>query len=82
MAHTYPIRTVFYRGNEAVKTNHAMWANNAVPNAVRHMQINQYDATHCEVYDSVSGELHAVIKAHIGSNRIEILFKCDVREGM
>lgn len=82
MAHIYPIRTVFYHKDAAVKTNHAMWANNAVPNAIRHMQINQYDATHCEVYDQTSGELHAVIKAHIGSNRIEILFKRTVEEGM
>lgn len=82
MTMKYPICTVFYRKNEAVKTNHAMRANNAVPNAIRHMQINQYDATHCEVYDSVSGELHAVIKAHIGSNSISILFKRDVVEGM
>lgn len=80
--HKYPIRTVFYRGKTVVKVNHAMRANNAVPNAIRHMQINQYDATHCEVYDTVSGDLHAVIKAHIASKRIVILFKRDVTEGM
>lgn len=82
MTHAYPIRTVFYRKADVVKINHAMRADNSVPNAIRHMQINQYDATHCEVYDSTTGELHAVIKAHIGSNRIEILYKREVREGM
>lgn len=82
MSSIYPIRTAFYRKDTVVKVNHAAWANNAVPNAVRHMQINQYDATHCEVYDTVTGELHAVIKAHIGSNRIEILFKRQVVEGL
>lgn len=82
MPHNFNIRTVFYRGDQAVKTNHARLANNAVPNAIRHMQINQYDATHCEVYDQYTGELHAVIRAHIASNKIEILFKREVKEGM
>lgn len=77
-----PIRTVFYQHKDVVRVNHAKWANNAVPNAVGHMQLNQYDATHCEVFDSASGELHAVIRRKIGGEVIEILFKREVQEGM
>lgn len=77
-----PIQTVFYQKHDAVKVTRSKWANTAVPNAIKHMQVNQYDATHCEVYDASSGELHAVIKSYIGTNRIEILFKREVKEGM
>lgn len=75
------IKTVFYRVREVVKATHSSWANNAVPNAVGHMQVNQYDATHCEVYDTSSGELHAVIKRSITGD-IHILFKREVKVGM
>lgn len=81
MANQRPIRTVFYRGKQEVRVNYSTWANNAVPNAVRHMQTNEYDATHCEVFDSVNGELHSVIKRRITGD-IEILFKREVKEGM
>lgn len=77
-----PIQTVFYQRHNVVRVTRSKWANTAVPNAVKHMQTNEYDATHCEVYDASTGVLHAVIKYHIGTNRIEILFKREVREGM
>jgi len=77
----YPIKTVFYFEKKAVRANHARWANNAVPNAVKHMQLNEYAATHCEVYDTVSGDLHAVIKRSVNGD-IHILFKREVKEGM
>lgn len=81
MANQRPIRTVFYQGKKEVRVNRSTWANNAVPNAVRHMQTNEYAATHCEVFDSTNGELHAVIRRSM-SGDIEILFKREVKEGM
>jgi hypothetical protein len=75
-----PIRTVYYQTGKVVKITHSKWANTAVPNSVSHMQVNQYNATHCEVFDSASGTLHAVIKKKM--HGIEILFKRDVKEGM
>ena len=76
-----PIRTVFYRGRTVVRTTHSRWANNAVPRAVGHLQLRQYDATHCEVFDSATGELHAVLKVNL-KGVIFVLFKREVKEGM
>lgn len=76
-----PIRSVFYQRNEAVRTNHSKWANTAVPNAVGHLQLRRYDATHCEVFDSSTGELHAVLKVNMKGD-IAVLFKREVKEGM
>jgi hypothetical protein len=78
---TRNIKTVYYFLHEAVKVTHSVWANNAVPNAIGHMQVNQYEATHCEVYDVANGELHAVIKRNVLGD-ITILFKRTVKEGM
>lgn len=77
-----PIQTVYYQGGTVVKITRSKWANNAVPAAVKHMQLRNYDATICEVYDSFTGELHAVLKMPIGKNKLEVLFKRDVKEGM
>ena len=77
-----PIQTVFYQGKDAIKITRSKWANSAVPNAVKHMQTHQYEATHCEVYDIESGILHAVLKMPIGGTEIRILFKREVKEGM
>jgi hypothetical protein len=76
------IRTVYYQRNLVVKTTASKFANNAVPNCIRHMQLNEYDATHVEVYDEDSGVLHAVIKRSIKTGDIVILFKREVEEGM
>lgn len=71
---TRPIKTRYYRGKHTpVKETSARWANKAVPNAIAHMQVNEYDATSCEVWDDDTGELHAVIKRSIKGN-IEIVF--------
>lgn len=75
------IRSVFYHGKKIVKTNRSVWANNAVPNAVKHMQINRYDATHCEVFDVGNGELHAVLALSV-TGALTIVFKREIREGM
>lgn len=80
----FNIKTVYYRGKSAVKTTRSKWANSASKNAFGHMQTNQYDATHCEVFDESTGELHAVITAKLkgGKHMIETIFEREVREGM
>jgi hypothetical protein len=45
---------------------------------VHWLQINEYEATHAEVFDSANGELHAVVKRHLNGD-IEILFKREVK---
>jgi hypothetical protein len=78
------IATTFYEdkhGRKVIKVTRSRYANNAVPNAVRHMQANEYFAVLCEVHDLRTGELHAVI-THSVAAEIRILFKRPVREGM
>lgn len=81
-----PIQTIFYQGSGrsevVVQINRSRWANNAVAQAVKHMQVNEYDATVCEVFDTRTGTLHAVIRRYVGQNKIEILYKRKVKEGM
>ena len=48
-----PIQAIFYRGKKIVKINHSASPNNAVTNAFRHMQTNQYQASHVEVFNSL-----------------------------
>lgn len=76
-----PIRTVYYRGEKIVRTNCARLVFNAVPNAIKHIQVKGYDSTHCEVYDSVSGDLYAVIQ-YTRKREVVILFKHDMKEGV
>jgi adenine deaminase len=78
---TMDISTVYYRGKLVVKANRASRANNAVPRAVAHMQINRYQASVAEVFDLTTGELHAVIRRAV-SGDIHIVFKREVKEGM
>lgn len=75
------IETTFYRRTKLVKTNNATYANNAVLRCVDHLQLNHYEATHAEVFDCSTGQMHAVVRRHM-SGVIEILFKRDVVEGM
>ena len=77
----YPIQTVYYRGKEPVRTNHAGSAFNAVPNCVSHMQVNNYEATVAEVFDLRDGTLHAVITRNV-EGVIRIVFKREVQEGV
>jgi hypothetical protein len=72
------ITTSFYRRKELVHTNWAVHANRAVLRCVHWLQVNAYEATHAEIFDSGNGELHAVIKRHMNSD-IEILFKREVK---
>lgn len=72
-----PIVTSYYRGKALVKATMSSHPNNAVVNAIGHMQINEYQATTCEVYDGDSGELHAVIRRKMNAD-IEILFRREV----
>lgn len=77
---TRPIRTDYYRSSKRVKSTFSSWANNAVGNAVKHMRSQRYDSSHCEVYDTVTGELHAVLRFYRGRNRTEIVYKQRSRE--
>lgn len=69
------IKTVFYRGKEVVHTNRAVHANSAVLNCVNHLQFNRYEATTAEVFDEMSGELHAVFRRPVNGEQIVIVFK-------
>ena len=70
-----PIQTVFYSHSEQViRVNSSATAFNAVPNAIKHMQNNEYEAWSAEVFNNRTGKLHAVIIRHV-SGDIEILFK-------
>ncbi len=75
---TRPVMSVYYRGEEVVKTTHSAYPNNAVCNAIRHMQTNEYDATHAEVYSGETGKLYAVIKW--GIKEINILYRAKIDE--
>ncbi len=71
------IRTDYYQGKEIVKTNHARWAPMAVQHVVGHMQLGRYDSSHCEVYDTLNGVLHAVLRMPKGGNELVIVYKRD-----
>ena len=75
MNKTRMIRTDFYFGKKVVKSNFSKFADNGVVNAVRHLQSRKYDSTHCEVYDTSSGELHAVLRMSIGKDKLEVVYK-------
>jgi hypothetical protein len=79
---TRNIQTTYYLGKKLVKNNTATYANNAVLHCVEHMQLNHYEASTAEVFDSSNGELHAVIRRNIKTNGIAIVFKREVEEGM
>lgn len=67
------------RRQQVTRTTRSANPNNAVTNCIRHMQINHYDATHAEVWDTTTGELHAQVKRRVDGN-ILILFKRDPRD--
>ncbi len=72
----YQIKTTFYKGKKLIKINHAKYANAAVVRAVGHMQTNNYGATVAEVYDEVTGELHAVLTRSVSG--MKIAFKREI----
>lgn len=63
-----PVRTVYYRGREAVKVIAAGKPLNAVKNCVGYMRTNRYEATHAEVYSTDNGDLYGVIKRSVTGN--------------
>ena len=72
------VLSIFYRGHEVVRTNHSVHPNNAVVNAIKHMQTNQYDARLVEVFCSVTGALYAVIKWAKAGTELQIAYKADI----
>ncbi len=62
---TRTIVTVFYCGRRIVKVNLAVHPNKAVLHCVNHLQFNRYEATHAEIYDDVTGMVHAVFRRSI-----------------
>lgn len=75
-----PIQTIYYRDKKLIRVNSSKYASNAVPLCVDHMQHNDYGATVAEVFDSITGELHAVV-THTVIGEIGIVFKRDVKRG-
>jgi hypothetical protein len=76
-----PIQTVYYNHkHQVVRKNSARYAFTAVPLCIQHMQINEYGASYAEVFDHLTGELHAVIKWNVAGT-ITILFKREVKQG-
>ncbi len=69
------INTVYFVGKKAVKTNASIHPENAAPSCVRHMEANTYAATHAEVFNTETGQLHLVVRRHFGSNSITIVYK-------
>lgn len=63
-----PVRTVYYRGRDVVKTIAAGKQLNAVKNCVGYMRTNKYEATHAEVYDTDNGKLYGVVKRDVKGN--------------
>lgn len=78
---TRTVKSRYYAGSSAmsnvVKTTSSASAYNAVPNAVRRMQTNEYAAFLCEVYDEADGALHAVLRRGVQGD-IHILYKREV----
>ena len=70
------VRTIisqYTNGHALCKMTRSRHANNAVVNAVMHMQLDHYKALVCEVWDEGTGELHAVIKRNV-KGTITVLF--------
>lgn len=80
MASTRKIQTVYYLGRTVMKTNQACNANSAILRCVEHLQFNHYDATLAEIFDHESGVLHAVLRRPISGEKIDIVFKREVKE--
>ena len=76
-----PIQSVYWLGHKKkLKTTFAVHASNAVPNAQRHLQWNDYAADRVEVFNCITGKLYAVITAKLnGTNKpsIESVFEVE-----
>jgi len=71
--HPRSIVSQYLYGHKEKKVTRAKYASKAVPNAVMHMQMDDYAAMTCQVWDEATGELHAVIKRSVKGS-INILF--------
>lgn len=72
--HPRPIRSQYLHGHAEVKVTRAKYASTAVPAAVMHMQMDDYDAFTCQVWDDSTGKLHAVIKRSVKGD-LKVLFE-------
>jgi hypothetical protein len=66
------VETVYYFEDKVVMRTFSKHANSAVKNSLHHMQMNDYHATHCEVYDSKKWILHAVIVSRLVNGELVI----------
>ena len=75
-----PICALFYRHSLVVQNNRSSCSNNAVVNAIRHMQTNRYDANVCEVFNTQTGKLYAVIKWTKVGKQLDIMYRDTIEE--
>lgn len=74
-----PIRTSYYEGKNLMKITVALHPERAVERAVGHLRHDDYKAHVVEIFDTVTGVLHAVLKKE-SLNRVEFLYKRGVQE--
>jgi hypothetical protein len=73
------VKTVYFiRGRKPYVPRRSTNPNRAVMTAVGHMQINQYGAHLCEVYNAETGERYAAIKRSV-TGRLTIDYDYDTR---
>jgi hypothetical protein len=63
-----PIKSIYYLGKEIRKRNSASNPLRCVSRCVEHMRLNDYEATHAEVFNELTGKLHAVVKRDVHGN--------------
>lgn len=74
------IESVYYCGAHMVKRTKATYPNNAVANAVMHMTVNDYRATHVEIFNGETGYLYAVLRNRLvkGKLQMSVMFKSEI----
>lgn len=72
MSSKWTISSVYTLRKKVVKKTRAAHALNAVPNAMRHMEINEYGARVCEIWDTSDGTLYAVITAKLFRGKLHV----------
>ena len=75
-----PIQAIFYKHGKVVKTNNSSHANYGVVNAIKHMQTNQYNAQICEVFNTKTGKLYAVLKWTKVGTALTVLYRAVIEE--
>jgi hypothetical protein len=73
------VKTVYYINGRKPKITRSNDANRAVSMCQRRMFINQYGARVAEVYDDITGELHAVVRLS-ANGVVRCIPKRDARE--